>query len=184
MTDFARLSSYSMASDRRVCRTGARQPAVAAWHRHPPRNDRRRRDVPMREHRLHNARSHGLRPWPTAIGRHRDRADRRLLNATGCTMAEVECIADRYPGARGVRQLRSTLALVDGGAESPKETELRPAARTRRTTSARYSNQGRSPPARSASRSVLVEALAGLLAELAGLDHAQQQRRCRVQAAP
>ena len=48
-----------------------------------------------------------------------------LLNATGCTMAEVECVADRYPGARGVRQLRSTLALVDGGAESPKETELR-----------------------------------------------------------
>ena len=40
-------------------------------------------------------------------------------------MAEVECVADRYPGAHGVRQLRSTLALVDGGAESPKETELR-----------------------------------------------------------
>lgn len=48
-----------------------------------------------------------------------------LLNATGCAVAEVESIAARYPGARGIRQLRDTLDLVDGGAESPKETELR-----------------------------------------------------------
>lgn len=48
-----------------------------------------------------------------------------LLNATGCTVAEVKRVTDRHPGARGVRQLRSTLALADGGAESPKETELR-----------------------------------------------------------
>lgn len=48
-----------------------------------------------------------------------------LLNATGCTPAEVHAIADRYPGARHIRRLRGSLALVDGGAESPKETELR-----------------------------------------------------------
>lgn len=48
-----------------------------------------------------------------------------LLNATGCTVAEVESIAKRYRGARGIRQLRVALDLVDGGAESPKETELR-----------------------------------------------------------
>jgi very-short-patch-repair endonuclease len=48
-----------------------------------------------------------------------------LLNATGCTVAEVERIADRYPGARGIRRLRAALNLADGGAESPKETELR-----------------------------------------------------------
>jgi very-short-patch-repair endonuclease len=48
-----------------------------------------------------------------------------LLNATRCTVAEVGRIADRYPGARGVRRLRAALDLVDGGAESPKETELR-----------------------------------------------------------
>ena len=48
-----------------------------------------------------------------------------LLNATRCPVAEVEAIAARYPGARGIRQLRETLALADGGAESPKETELR-----------------------------------------------------------
>ena len=48
-----------------------------------------------------------------------------LLNATGCTIAEVHGIANRHPGARGIRELRATLDLVDGGAESPKETELR-----------------------------------------------------------
>jgi hypothetical protein len=48
-----------------------------------------------------------------------------LLNATRCTVDEVEKIADRYPGARGIRRLRAALDLVDGGTESPKETELR-----------------------------------------------------------
>jgi len=48
-----------------------------------------------------------------------------LLNATMCAVEEVERIADRYPGARGMRRLRDALDLVDGGAESPKETELR-----------------------------------------------------------
>jgi hypothetical protein len=48
-----------------------------------------------------------------------------LLNATRCTVTEVEGIAARYPGARGIRRLRTALDLADGGAESPKETELR-----------------------------------------------------------
>jgi very-short-patch-repair endonuclease len=48
-----------------------------------------------------------------------------LLNATRWTVADIEQIADRYPGARGIRRLRAALDLVDGGAESPKETELR-----------------------------------------------------------
>jgi hypothetical protein len=48
-----------------------------------------------------------------------------LLNATQCCIAEVEALAARYPGARGLRQLRSTLDLADGGAESPQETRLR-----------------------------------------------------------
>jgi hypothetical protein len=48
-----------------------------------------------------------------------------LLNATGCTLDDVGGIADRYPGARGIRRLRNCLDLADGGAESPKETELR-----------------------------------------------------------
>ncbi len=48
-----------------------------------------------------------------------------LLNATRCTVAEVNAIAMRYPGARGITRLRAAMELVDGGAESPKETELR-----------------------------------------------------------
>jgi very-short-patch-repair endonuclease len=48
-----------------------------------------------------------------------------LLAATGVTVADVFAIADRWPGARGVRVLRSTLELVDGAAESPQESRLR-----------------------------------------------------------
>jgi very-short-patch-repair endonuclease len=48
-----------------------------------------------------------------------------LLNATRIPVSAVEAIADRYPGARGVRGLRTALDLVDGGAESPQETRLR-----------------------------------------------------------
>ncbi|MGY4710766.1 DUF559 domain-containing protein [Mycolicibacterium sp. CBM1] len=48
-----------------------------------------------------------------------------LLNATGIRPAAVRVVADRHPGTRGVARLRSTLELVDGGAESPQETKLR-----------------------------------------------------------
>ena len=48
-----------------------------------------------------------------------------VLNATRCTIGEVRRIADRYPGARGLKRLRAALDVADGGAESPKETELR-----------------------------------------------------------
>lgn len=48
-----------------------------------------------------------------------------LMNATRVTVAEVESVIDCHPGVRGLRQLRSTLALVDGGAESPYESLTR-----------------------------------------------------------
>ncbi|MDY6996384.1 MAG: hypothetical protein SW019_07300, partial [Actinomycetota bacterium] len=48
-----------------------------------------------------------------------------LLNATRCAPAAIAALAARYPGARGTRQLRAALDLVDGGAESPQETALR-----------------------------------------------------------
>lgn len=48
-----------------------------------------------------------------------------VLNATGVTTEEVARVATAHPGMRGVATLRSTLALVDGGAESPQETKLR-----------------------------------------------------------
>jgi very-short-patch-repair endonuclease len=48
-----------------------------------------------------------------------------LLGATGITCTDIAAIAERWPGVRGVTQLRSMLELVDGGAESPQETRLR-----------------------------------------------------------
>ena len=48
-----------------------------------------------------------------------------LLNATGTTCDGIRRIAERYRGARGIRQLRQTLDLVDPGAESPQESRLR-----------------------------------------------------------
>jgi very-short-patch-repair endonuclease len=48
-----------------------------------------------------------------------------LMNATTVSVEQVWSIAERYPGARGLRRLRATLASVDGGAESPQETRLR-----------------------------------------------------------
>lgn len=47
------------------------------------------------------------------------------MRATPFVADEVLSLADRRPGARGVRQLRAALQLVDGGAASPRETWLR-----------------------------------------------------------
>jgi hypothetical protein len=64
------------------------------------------------------------------LGRHlpRGRAVARLdalMRATPFSTEDVLLLAKRYPGARGIRRLRSVLPLVDGGAASPKETWLR-----------------------------------------------------------
>jgi hypothetical protein len=48
-----------------------------------------------------------------------------LARATGLTMADVESLADRYRGRRGIRHARQVLDLVDSGAESPQETRVR-----------------------------------------------------------
>lgn len=48
-----------------------------------------------------------------------------LARATRLNMPDVELLADRYRGRRGIPQARTTLALVDPGAESPRETWLR-----------------------------------------------------------
>lgn len=48
-----------------------------------------------------------------------------LVRATGLRIDDVADLARRHPGARGLRQLETVLDLVDGGAESPKETWLR-----------------------------------------------------------
>lgn len=48
-----------------------------------------------------------------------------LLHATGISPACVDSVAARHPGARGIRRLRTTMTLVDAGAESPQESRLR-----------------------------------------------------------
>lgn len=60
--------------------------------------------------------------------RSRDDAVKRLdalMNARPFTQADVLALADRNPRARGLPRLREALPLVDGGAESPRETWLR-----------------------------------------------------------
>lgn len=48
-----------------------------------------------------------------------------LLRATGISLEDVAAIAAQHPGARGLRQLEAVLALVDAGAQSPRESWLR-----------------------------------------------------------
>lgn len=48
-----------------------------------------------------------------------------LARATAVTEQDVLCLVDRYSGARGNKRARTALSLMDGGAESPKESWLR-----------------------------------------------------------
>lgn len=48
-----------------------------------------------------------------------------LVQATDLKMADVELLVERYRGRRGMKAARAALELVDGGAQSPKETWLR-----------------------------------------------------------
>lgn len=48
-----------------------------------------------------------------------------LMNATNVGVDDVEQVIARHPGVPGLRRLRRTLALVDGGAESPYESLTR-----------------------------------------------------------
>ena len=48
-----------------------------------------------------------------------------LVNATRLDMLDVEKLIAGHPGRRGIPTARKALTLVDGGAESPRETWLR-----------------------------------------------------------
>ncbi|MBF6330490.1 hypothetical protein IU452_18490 [Nocardia transvalensis] len=48
-----------------------------------------------------------------------------LCRATGLYPNDVLTFAERYPGVRGVRRLRTLIPLVDAGAESPQESLTR-----------------------------------------------------------
>ncbi len=64
------------------------------------------------------------------LGRHLPRGQAlarldALMRATPFSIEDVQLLVQRYRGARGIRQLRELLPLVDGGAASPQETRLR-----------------------------------------------------------
>lgn len=48
-----------------------------------------------------------------------------LMRATKVKVEAVHAVALAHPGARGLRQFRQTMPLVDGGAESPYESLMR-----------------------------------------------------------
>ncbi|MEU0494859.1 DUF559 domain-containing protein [Mycobacterium sp. NPDC006124] len=63
----------------------------------------------------------GRRPGLTEAVIHLD----ALIQATGLAASDLALLADRHPGARGIRQLRRAITLADTGAESPQETRTR-----------------------------------------------------------
>jgi very-short-patch-repair endonuclease len=48
-----------------------------------------------------------------------------LLRATDCKLAEVQLLAERYAGRRGIQSARTAISLADAGAQSPRETWVR-----------------------------------------------------------
>jgi len=62
------------------------------------------------------------RRLPLAAGLQRIDA---LMNATDVKVVDIEGVIAAHRGAHGLRQLRATLALADGGAESPYESLTR-----------------------------------------------------------
>lgn len=64
------------------------------------------------------------------LGRHRPRTEAlarmdELARVTAFDPHDVSTLIERYRGARGLKQLRALLPLVDGGAASPQESRLR-----------------------------------------------------------
>lgn len=48
-----------------------------------------------------------------------------LMQATNLKQPDIEVVAERHRGARGIVQLREAISLSDAGAESPQETRTR-----------------------------------------------------------
>ena len=64
------------------------------------------------------------------LGRHLERPQAlarldALMWTQQFSIEAVSELSDRYPRARGIRQLRELLPLVDGGADSPRESRIR-----------------------------------------------------------
>jgi hypothetical protein len=65
-----------------------------------------------------------------------------LKRSSPFSVEDVLLLAKRYHGARGLRQLRAVLPLVDGGAASPKETWLAAPVDQRCASYANYPDTG------------------------------------------
>jgi hypothetical protein len=64
------------------------------------------------------------------LGRHLDRTEAlarldALMWNQQFSVADVRALGDRYPRACGLRRLLELLPLIDGGAESPRESRIR-----------------------------------------------------------
>jgi hypothetical protein len=108
-------------------------PVELIWHNNRPpdgiitRNEHFAYDDVMEMHDMAVA-----TPQRTAydLGRHMPRNAAvahldALARATGLAADHVAPLIERYKGARGIRRLRTAIDLMDGGAQSPKETWLR-----------------------------------------------------------
>ncbi|OBG35594.1 hypothetical protein [Mycolicibacter heraklionensis] len=108
-------------------------PIELIWdNTHPPRGIKVRNETTAEDEFTYTCRLPVTTPARTAfdLGRHLPRGNSlarldALMRATPFSAADVRKLAKRYPGARGLRQLRELLPLVDGGAASPKESWLR-----------------------------------------------------------
>ena len=99
---------------------------------HPPRGIVARNETIADDEKTHLGGLPVTTPARTAfdLGRHLSRGHAlarldALMRARPFAIADVMSLDERHPGARGVRQLRELLPLVDGGAMSPRETRLR-----------------------------------------------------------
>jgi hypothetical protein len=107
------------------------EPVELIWRNpHPPAGIITRNQRIGRDEVTHVAELPVTTPTRTAydLGRLQRQAVARLdalMRATPFLPNDVRLLIKRYPGARGLRQLRAALPLIDGGAASPKETWLR-----------------------------------------------------------
>lgn len=99
---------------------------------HPPSGIIARNETVADDEQTTTCRLPATTPARTAydLVRHRPRGEAlarldALVRARPFTRDDVLALARRYPRARGLRQLRELVPLVDGGAASPKETWLR-----------------------------------------------------------
>jgi hypothetical protein len=102
------------------------------------KSSRPQRGLVVRDETLESDEITGVRRLPVTtiartafdLGRHLPRGDAvarldALMRVAPFSIDDVNVLAQRHKGARGLRNLSAALSLVDGGAASPRETWLR-----------------------------------------------------------